>query len=370
MSMLSRLVDAHKRVELTKSCSRVYEWIGEAKLRSNFASTLGSVWIKRDDENAAPHVHSFAAGNKLRKLEYLMSDALSRQADIVLTIGGVQSNHCRSTALVSAQLGLDCALVLRTPNLARANAGNTFSQGANVMLNSLNDARMYLCSPSEYARHGQAELLERAARRLETEHAYRRVYRIPVGGSVPLGTLGFVRAAAELDAQFGGGRPWPVDDVAIATGSGGSLAGLALGMHLLDARSESGERVKLHGYAACDSEQYFVDHANWELGALLDGEQDVPRAEHLFRVVERSRGLGYGRSTDDELSTLLNVARRTGVMLDPTYTAKAVHTMLGDSALSGRRVLFWHTGGALGTFDRAKVDQMQPLASNEISTLL
>lgn len=288
-------------------------------------------FIKRDDLSG-----NALSGNKVRKLEFLLAAALAAGADCVLTVGGIQSNHARATAVAARYVGLDAHLILRT---AASEVDRDPGVGGNLLPSRLTGARIHLVSKQTYAEEGGAGLLARLADRLKSQG--KRPYVVPLGGSNALGAWGYVLAAAELVAQ----ADKPFDAVVMATGSGGTLAGFALGLRL------AGWPTRVVAFCVCDDEDYFygvVQHHLDELGAP-PGAND---ARDLVTVVQ-ARGAGYAVSKPEEAATVADVAATTGILLDPVYTGKAVHGWLKDvesnpDAWRGQRVCFLHTGGLLG----------------------
>ncbi|KAG2486910.1 hypothetical protein HYH03_014409 [Edaphochlamys debaryana] len=309
------------------------------------------VLIKRDDLSGCQ-----MSGNKVRKLEFLMDGAVAGGHDCVLTIGGVQSNHARATAVAAKYLGLDCHLILRTSRqLVDSDPGLI----GNLLVERMAGATVHMVTKEEYAQYGSEALLERL--RAELEAQGRKPYVIPVGGSNALGTWGYlqavdeiVRQAADLEPKYG-----KITDVAMACGSGGTTAGLALGCHL------SPLRARVHAYGVCDTPDYFYGYVDHLLAGLGWRRPDGSRG--LMRAVQ-ARGAGYAMSTEEELETARAVSDATGVVLDPVYSGKAVHGLLKEmradpGAWRGRTVLFVHTGGLLGMYD--KVDQLLPLLQSK-----
>ena len=285
------------------------------------SEALGAdVWCKRDDLTGVG-----LTGNKVRKLEVLLADALAAGADTVITTGGIQSNHARATAVAARQLGLRPVLLLRgePPPVP----------DGNLLLDLLVGAEVRWCTPEEYRTARDARMAE-IARELRAAGA--RPYVIPEGGSNGLGALGYVRAAEEV---AGAGERF--DHVICAVGSGGTLAGLALG-----------PRIGLvHGIAVCDDRATFsarVHAIARELGRALPAEGD------RWEVTEGWQGPGYGLATGEIWDTIALVARLEGLLLDPVYTGKAMHALVSE-VRAGRwagRLLFWHTGGVFGLFGR------------------
>lgn len=223
----------------------------------------------------------------------------------------------------------------------------------NLLVSRLVGATIHLVTKEEYARHGQAALGEAVCARLRA--AGRRPYLIPVGGSSAAGTLGYVEMVAELQAQAAAAGLAPFTDVALACGSGGTAAGVALGVAL------AGLEARVHAYMVCDDEAYFAEHIAAlcaELGAAGAARAAAAgSAGGLLRFVQ-AKGAGYALSRPGELETLRAVAHASGVVLDACYTGKAAHALLGEMAAApaawrGRRVLFVHTGGAAGNAGQA-----------------
>ncbi len=286
--------------------------------------------VKRDDLTG-----SHLSGNKIRKLEYLLAEARALGATAVVTCGGAQSNHCRATALASAPLGLECALVLRTP---RGRAEELEPARGNLLLDRLAGASLRTCTPAEY--RAWPSLLEGVADELRARGA--RPYIIPQGGSNALGSLGYVRAVEELLEQAGDKPP---SAVVVATGSGGTLAGVALGLKAL------GARARAVGVPICDDPASFR-RVVLEIAAEAAARFGLPRlTADDFTLLDGYQGRGYALSSEEELALLRETARADGLVLDPVYTVKAFRGLLdraGSDALPGPRVVFVHTGGIFG----------------------
>ena len=291
------------------------------------------LWIKRDDATGGVE-----AGNKVRKLEFLLADALARRSDLVMTCGALQSNHCRATAALAARLGLRCRVFLRTEDPHALPP-----LGGNALLMRLLGAELTLISPAEYRERNA--LMASEAERLRRLGL--RPYVIPEGGSNGLGSLGYVAAMEEvrqqLDLGLAGGQPF--DRIVHACGSGGTAAGVALGA----ARHQVAARVI--AAAVCDSAAYFQEVAARIVDEIraLDGALPAPVP---LVVEDRWKGPRYGVSSPEQLRFLVDIARSTGLVLDPVYTGKALFTLArlvaSDPSLLGRRVLFLHTGGLPG----------------------
>lgn len=281
------------------------------------------------------------SGNKARKLEFLLAAAQAEGADTLITCGGVQSNHCRATAFAAARRGLRAIVLLRIPDPAHPPALE-----ANALLDRLAGAEIRWVSHDEYQR--RAEVLGRVAEELRA--AGRRPYVIPEGGSSALGSLGYVLAMEELRAQLPEAwRDGPVT-IAYAAGSGGTGAGIELGVRRL---GWTGARPL--GFAVCNDAAYF----RGVIGTICaDARARWPALPEVrpgdVAVDEGFMGPGYGQATPEGLELIRRAAREDGILLDPVYTAKAMLGVAGRAGETGglpaRRVVFLHTGGAFGLF--------------------
>ncbi|XP_010549032.1 PREDICTED: bifunctional D-cysteine desulfhydrase/1-aminocyclopropane-1-carboxylate deaminase, mitochondrial [Tarenaya hassleriana] len=305
------------------------------------------VWIKRDDLTGME-----LSGNKVRKLEFLMAEAVAHQADSVITIGGIQSNHCRATAVVSNYLNLRPYLILRTSKLL---VDEDPGLVGNLLVERLVGAHVNLISKEEYASIGSVALSDVLKERLENEG--RKPYVIPVGGSNSLGTWGYIEAAREIEQQLQSRSDGlKFDDIIVACGSGGTVAGISLGSWL------GPLKAKVHAFSVCDDPDYFHDFVQ----GLLDGLQAGVNSHDVVSI-HNAKGLGYAMNTSEELQYVKEVANATGVILDPVYSGKAAYGLMQEMAKDpkkweGRKILFIHTGGLLGLYD--KVDQMAPLVGS------
>ncbi|XP_073141823.1 D-cysteine desulfhydrase 1, mitochondrial [Henckelia pumila] len=302
------------------------------------------VYIKRDDLSGMQ-----LSGNKVRKLEFLLADAVAQGADCVITIGGIQSNHCRATAVAAKYLNLDCYLILRTSKvLVDEDPGLT----GNLLVERLVGAHIDLVTKEEYAKVGSVALTSVLKEKLLNEG--RKPYVIPVGGSNSLGTWGYIEAIKEIEEQCGKGNGETVfDDIVVACGSGGTIAGLSVGCLLSDLGA------KVHAYCVCDDPDYFYDYSQ----GLLDGLRAGVNSRDIVRI-QNAKGLGYAMSSAEELKFVSDIAAATGVVLDPVYSGKAAYGMMKDMGekpemWEGRKILFIHTGGLLGLFEKA--DEMASL---------
>lgn len=295
------------------------------------------LWLKRDDMTGGP-----LTGNKVRKLEFLLAHAREQGCDAVITCGGIQSNHCRATALAAAQLGFDCHLILRgLPEHGEPAAGNEF-------LDKLAAATIRYCEPREYFAH-----LESLFQEQEAHYATqgKKALSIPTGGSNGIGVWGYVRATGEMLDDF---SVQGMDPAAVfcATGSGGTQAGLTLGMHL------HGSEIPVYGINVCDDEDYFVrkvaaDIAEWA-GLYPAQASGVDTAQLTAKVIDGYVGRGYALADEPVFATIRQLAALEGVVLDPVYTGKAMHGLLSEidrgRFADAEHLVFVHTGGIFGLF--------------------
>lgn len=295
------------------------------------------IFFKRDDFTG-----SELSGNKVRKLEFILADALAKGADMVITCGGAQSNHCRAAALAAVRAGLSSLLLLRTDNPA-----NPPALSGNILLDRLAGSDIVWITPEQY--RARDDIFEREAQRLRSQG--RKPYIIPEGGSTALGAWGYVAEMEELVADL---RRLDGDDVkpttvVCATGSGGTTAGLALGALL------SGAEIRVVGVNVCDDREYFVAtidsicrQFNETWPSVLAG--GIP----TYDILDGYVGRGYALSRPEELALLRDLVRLEGVVLDPVYTGKAYFGMMTELSVNpqvfGGRIVFVHTGGLFGLF--------------------
>jgi D-cysteine desulfhydrase len=285
------------------------------------------------------------SGNKARKLEFLVADAEAAGADVLITCGGVQSNHCRATAFAAAKRGLGAVVLLRTPEPSVPPPAE-----ANSLLDRLAGAEVRFVTHDEYRRRAQVM----AAIAAELAARGRRPYVIPEGGSNALGSLGYVLAVAELREQLPESwRGGPLT-IAYAAGSGGTGAGIELGLRVL-----GWTEARAIGFAVCNDARYFRD----AMGAMCAEARrrwpalpEVPAAE--IAIDDRFVGPGYAETTEEGLELIRSAAREDGILLDPVYTGKAMLGLAGRArepgALPSRRAVLFHTGGAFGIFPYAR----------------
>ena len=303
---------------------------------SRLSKYLGGpdIYIKRDDQSGLA-----TGGNKCRKLEFLIGDALARGCDAVITGGAAQSNHCRQTAAAAAQSGLQCHLMLGGEAPERADG--------NLLLDHLLGAQLHWCGPNR-----KGEDIPALARKLTKQGG--KPYIIPYGGSNALGALGFVSAAKELKWQLQDSAT-PISHIIFASSSGGTHAGLHVGARLC------GLNAQIYGVA--------IDKS---------GGGELPLREEIIRLCKEVRqllgeqahigeniilddhfiGAGYGVIGPLEREAIRLLGQTEGVLLDPVYTGRAFGAMVTLIARGAFRktdsLLFWHTGGTPALYPYAE----------------
>lgn len=290
------------------------------------------IYIKRDDLTPLA-----LGGNKLRKLEYLAADALAQGADTLITAGAIQSNHVRQTAALAARLGLSCFALLENPT-GTDNAD--YLHNGNRLLLDLFEARVELVENLDNA---QASMEALAAR---LRNGGKQPYIVPIGGSSPVGTLGYVRAGLELADQIeASGVTFAA--VVLASGSAGTQAGLALAL---------GERLPelpVIGVTVSreeDQQRYKVQQLAEATAQLLGVPLPEAFKVHLW---DEYYGPGYGEPNAGGLAAIKLLAAQEGILLDPVYTGKAMAGLLdgvGRQRFEDGPVLFLHTGGTPALF--------------------
>lgn len=292
------------------------------------------LFMKRDDLTGLA-----LGGNKTRKLEFLLGDALSRGCDTVITGGAAQSNHCRQTAAAAAAVGLECHLALGGEEPPLVNG--------NLLLDRLFGAVVHWCGEQ---RKGE-RIPEIAA---ELRALGRKVYIIPYGGSDAVGATGFVAAVRELKQQLAA-RNVKIDIVIIPSSSGGTHAGLTVGLDVFDFPAQViGIGIDKVESGGISYESELAVLANRIAGTLgLQANYDADR----FRMRYEYLGAGYGVVGDLEREAIRLLARYEGILADPVYTGRALGGLIdmirGKEFAPGDTVLFWHTGGAPALFDYA-----------------
>jgi len=290
------------------------------------------IFIKRDDLTG-----SELSGNKIRKLEFILYDAVRRKADTLITCGGVQSNHCRAVAALAARIGLNCELIVKgiKPSIP----------DGNLLLDTLFGAKIKYITATEYDKNINGLLKKRAA--ILTKRG-KHPYIIPEGASNTLGLWGYFLAGIELKKQLDKAGI-VASYVVCAVGSGGTYAGLYLAACYLN------WPVKIYGYAVCRNSLYFVDKINRLANAFVDENKlDIIIDPNDMFIFDNYIGPGYAKISSNEADIIRGVAKHAGIILDPAYTSKAMFGLF-DHIISGKirarsNVAFIHTGGLLSIF--------------------
>ncbi len=288
------------------------------------------IFIKRDDLTG-----SILSGNKIRKLEFLFYDLISRKTNVVITCGGVQSNHCRAVAALCAASGIECRIVLkgREPK----------TPDGNYFLCRLLGAKAKFIKSREYEENVN-DIMRDMARRYKARG--KRPYVISEGGSDPLGVWGYIKALAEIKRQAEKAKI-KIDTIACAVGSGGTHAGLYLGSKI------SGWDIKILGFGVSRNTKYLQKRI---FDICIAVEKDLGRNLNInpeeFEIDDRFIGPGYARIGPVETDFINNVARNSGIVLDPAYTSKALLGLFSciteGRFRKGSNIIFIHTGGQLG----------------------
>lgn len=288
---------------------------------------LPNIYIKRDD-----FIGSLVWGNKLRKLEYSLAEALNQNADTIITCGGIHSNHARITAQVCRRLGLDCILV--------QNGKKPENPTGNSLINEMLNIPIYYVSSRDERRLKMEDVAS------EQRAAGHNVYQIPLGASNEIGSLGFIAAVEELaeqqqemDIRF--------DAIIHACSSGGTQAGMEVGKRLFGLGN-----LQIYGISADDPAGEIKETILGITHPMINrlGLSETMDEEEL-QIDDGYVGEGYGIPTELSSEVTEKFLQTEGIMLDPTYTAKAAAALVAYSR-KGKfnqtdNVLFWHTGGLL-----------------------
>jgi len=298
------------------------------------------IYIKRDDLSGPEF-----GGNKIRKLEFLLGDALTKEADYVITYGAIQTNHGRETVAACRVCGLKPILYLIVEEEPKEYKGN-------LLLDKIMNAEIHYIVPSPGMSAYEACIAasEKAKDRIkELENKGHLCYDCPVGGFTPVGCLGFVCGFFELVEQMKQ-ISLEVDYIVHATGSGGTLAGLLAGQMML---VESDIRIISFSVdrEPPDKDKIISENVT-EIGKLLG--ISIPDCRQVINIDSNYYGEGYEIPSDESTAAIKELAREEGIILDPVYTGKAMSGLL-DYIKSGRiskgeKVVFWHTGGAPAIF--------------------
>ena len=289
------------------------------------------IWIKRDDCTGLS-----TGGNKTRKLEFLMAEAILQSADIVLTQGATQSNHARQTAAAAAKLGIKCHILLEDRT---GMTDISYRENGNVLLNQLHGASM------EHRVSGLDMNTEMEASANEFRKNGNTVYIIPGGGSNPTGALGYANCAQEIIVQSTE-MGLEIDHIIHATGSAGTQAGLIAGLKALNASipllgigvraPKEKQEENVYNLACATAEKLGC-------AGIIERADVVANCDYV--------GPGYGFPSESTLEAIDIFARLEGILLDPVYSGKGAAGLIDlirkGEFKRGQRLVFIHTGGAI-----------------------
>jgi len=294
------------------------------------------LFVKRDDCTGLA-----LGGNKTRKLEYAMADALAKGADLIITSGGTQSNHVRQTAAAAARLRLACQCVVANP---LQSFQPEYLRNGNVLLDRLLGAELHVASDTNAATSEMVTALARQA-----QQAGRRPYVIPVGASDGVGSLGYVNCAGEILSQCLASDIRP-SHIIVATGSAGTHAGLLVGLRSL------GSTIEVVGVAVSESsvlKERKVRVVVQQIAALIGAPSDLVTDRDIV-VRDAHVGQGYGIPAPETFDAIRMAARLESLILDPVYTGKAMAGLIRlvrtGVLPAARDIIFMHTGGSPAAF--------------------
>lgn len=301
---------------------------------SRLSSVLGGpeILMKRDDLTGLA-----LGGNKTRKLEFILRDAIDNGCDTVITAGASQSNHCRQTAAAAAYLQLECHLLLGGEEPQTANG--------NLLLNNLLGSQIHWTGSNR-----KGEDIPRVFEQLKAKG--KNPYVVPYGGSNELGVYAFVRALEELEDQLDIEQ---LSHVVFASSSGGTHAGLMLGKALLNRQySLVGINIDKDETDKVPFDEFIVNLANKTSGFI---DADITLTNKDLILDSNYIGDGYGVIGMLEKEAIALTAKHEGILLDPVYTGRAMGGLI-NMIRSGKltkedKVLFWHTGGVPSLFAHA-----------------
>ncbi|KAF5678371.1 putative ACC deaminase [Fusarium heterosporum] len=301
------------------------------------------LWIAREDRNSGLAF----AGNKVRKLEYVLADALAQGADTLVTTGGVQSNHMCQTSAAAARLGLKVALY---PADRVASNDAEYKYLGNVQANGILGAETFPLDTSE----------ETVLRTLKDRG--QKPYSIPPGASAhPLGGLGYARWAFELleqEEKLG----VAFDAVTLVAGSCSTLGGILAGLKLAQKQGLAGSNKRLIGFSVLHASREQVVKMVLDIAKNAASKIGLSPDEITaddFEIDASYIGEGYGQLNEKTAEGMKELARAEGILTDPVYTGKAITGLLDNvrrGEFEGKNVLFVHTGGqaSLGAYPRLR----------------
>ncbi|MEG0517227.1 MAG: D-cysteine desulfhydrase family protein, partial [Cetobacterium sp.] len=272
----------------------------------NFSKDLNlNLFIKRDDQTG-----SEVSGNKIRKLEYSIKEALDLGCDTLITCGGSQSNHARSTVAAGIKVGMSTTLVLKSDVSPKID-GNFF-------IDKLLGADIKIITSQEYSQN-RHEIME--ALKNEMLANGKKAYIIPEGASNGIGSLGYISFMKEI-IDFENSTGISFDTIVVAVGSGGTYAGIHMGNQIY-----CNGNKRIVGFNVCDNADFFVEKIKdiiKESSSYLDSSDQQKLTFKNIEIIDGYVGIGYAESREEELNFISDLARAEGVILDPVYTGKAM----------------------------------------------
>lgn len=300
------------------------------RLREALGPECPTLYVKRDDCTGLG-----SGGNKTRKLEYLMGDALAKGAQAVVTFGALQSNHARQTAAAAAKLGLLCDLILID---MVENGSEAYQKNGNVLLDRMFGARIHSVGQDGASSQMRAILGEHS-------EAGRRAYVVPIGGSNAIGSLGYVEAFREITQQAAA-LDVRVHAIVHASSSCGTQAGLIAGSAMLDSPTRI---MGVNVYRMNGADIAASAHA-LALETLKLAGGSVSEIADRVHVIDGYVGDGYGVPSLAMREAVLMVAQLEGLLLDPVYSGKAMAALIGHVRAKkftrDQSIVFLHTGGS------------------------
>ncbi|NLY77701.1 MAG: D-cysteine desulfhydrase family protein [Tissierellia bacterium] len=289
-----------------------------------------NIYIKRDDQTGTE-----LTGNKIRKLEYCVAEAVANNCDYLITCGGIQSNHCRATAAVAAKLGLGAYLVLR--------GNEDASVEGNLFFDKMLGAEIKFVTADEY-KYQRAEIMEGIKEELEKKG--HKGYIIPEGASNGVGSLGYINAMEEIleqEKEMG----IKFDAIVVTVGSGGTYSGLYYGNRI------NNNSATVYGFNITEAKEHFQEVV---LKLLKEISQytgkEIPVAKDEIDIIDGYVGRGYALSRPEEIEFLSYLAKLEGLILDPVYTGKTMYGLVEEIKKGTfdkhENILFIHTGGIFG----------------------
>ena len=308
-----------------------------------------NIYLKRDDLSGV----STFGGNKMRKLEYLLGDALAQGADTVFTYGATQSNHAMQTVAAACKCGLHPVLYL-----VSVVEPDKETLRANLLLDYIYGAEVHIVQiePGEEEADAEARSFAMGAEHVERLRAEgKHPYDVPMGGANPVGSVGFAGGFVELKEQCASAGIKP-DYLYHASGTGGTLAGLAAGRALL------GADMRIVSVAVSPKDEGYeartADLANRALG-VIGASNDVRVSADDLQVERGYFAPGYEIPNERGNAAIRRLARTEGVLMDTVYSGKAFGGLLDHIERGlvpqGSTVVFWHTGGATALFSEPQI---------------